>query len=65
MQIEVPSFDSFVDLYDYDPFFSHIVSRIKEGAQTDYLLLNGFLFKGNQLCIPDCSLRAKIIQELY
>ena len=39
--------------------------HIKEGEQTDYLLLDGFLIKGNQLCIPDCSLRAKIIQELH
>ena len=28
-------------------------------------MLNEFLFKGNQLCIPDCSLRVKIIKELY
>ncbi|PKI36368.1 hypothetical protein CRG98_043241, partial [Punica granatum] len=26
---------------------------------------DGFLFRGNQLCIPDCSLRAHIIQQLH
>mgnify|MGYP003362544751 FL=1 len=30
-----------------------------------YMLVDGFLFKGNQLCIPDCSLRMKIIKELH
>ena len=29
------------------------------------MLHDGFLFKGNQLCIPDCSLCLKIIKELY
>ena len=29
------------------------------------MLQDGFLFKGNQLCIPDCSLRTQIIQELH
>ena len=28
-------------------------------------LHDGFLFKGNQLCIPDCSLRLRIIKELH
>ena len=35
------------------------------GAKTNFLLHDGFLFKGNQLCVPDCSLRLHIIQELY
>ena len=29
------------------------------------MCIRGFLFKGNQLCIPDYSLRLRIIQELY
>ena len=28
-------------------------------------MYEGFLFKGNQLCVPDYSLRLCIIQELY
>ena len=29
------------------------------------MLVDGFLFRGNQLCIPDCSLRLQIIKELH
>ena len=32
---------------------------------SDFLLHEGFLFKGNQLCIPDSSLRLQIIRELH
>ena len=31
----------------------------------DFVLHDGFLFKKNQLCVPDCSLHLKIIKELY
>ncbi|GJV32643.1 putative reverse transcriptase domain-containing protein [Tanacetum coccineum] len=33
--------------------------------KSDFFLHNGFLFKGNQLCIPDSSLRLQIIKELH
>ena len=38
---------------------------VRAGERIDFLLHDGFLFKGNQLCIPDCSLRLHIIQELH
>jgi hypothetical protein len=31
----------------------------------DYLMINGYLFKGNQLCLPEGSLRLFVIQELH
>ncbi|GKE29988.1 putative reverse transcriptase domain-containing protein, partial [Tanacetum coccineum] len=35
------------------------------GEKPDFFLHDGFLFKGNQLCIPDSSLRLQIIKELH
>ncbi|KAH7568724.1 hypothetical protein JRO89_XS06G0037300 [Xanthoceras sorbifolium] len=31
----------------------------------DFLVVDGFLFHGNQLCVPDSSLRFQIIKELH
>ena len=58
-------FDSFRDLLAIDPYFSPILDAVRAGEKTDFLLHDGFLFKGNQLCVPNCSLRLHIIQELY
>ena len=35
------------------------------GVRSDFGLYNGFLFKGTQLSIPDCSLQLRIIQERH
>ena len=67
MRLEVSDFDSFRDLLYTDPSFYAIMYAIRAGAgeQSDFLLHDGFLFQGNQLCILDCSLRLQIIQELH
>ena len=41
------------------------MSAVHAGERTDFLLHNGFLFKGNQLCVLDCSLRLQIIKDLH
>ncbi|GJR26974.1 putative nucleotidyltransferase, ribonuclease H [Tanacetum coccineum] len=64
MRVHVPVFDSFLELYVDDPFFSQVLVRIQQGESTDFVLEDGFLFRGVQLCISDCSLRVKMIQEL-
>ncbi|XP_076914485.1 uncharacterized protein LOC143573508 [Bidens hawaiensis] len=48
-----------------DPYFSVVLQDVQAGQKSDFLLHDGFLFKGNQLCISDSSLRLKIIQELH
>ena len=66
MQLEVSSFESFIDLLDTtDPYFSPILVAVRVGERTCFLVHEGVLFKGNQLCILDCSLRLHIIQELH
>ena len=65
MSIEVPGFDSFTELFETDPYFSDIVAKVKAGERTDFLFQDGFLFKGNQLCVPNYSLHLRIIKELH
>ncbi|GKB81604.1 putative reverse transcriptase domain-containing protein, partial [Tanacetum coccineum] len=38
---------------------------MQAGEKPDFFLHDGFLFKGNQLCIPDSSLHLQIIQGLH
>ena len=65
MQNEVLGFEFIKDLLITDPFFGPIVGDVTSGVRSDYGLYNGFLFKRRQLCIPDCSLRLKIIQNRH
>ncbi|GJY41188.1 putative nucleotidyltransferase, ribonuclease H, partial [Tanacetum coccineum] len=44
---------------------SGLLVTMKAGEKPYFFLHNGFLFKGNQLCIPDSSLRLQIIKELH
>ncbi|XP_022862662.1 uncharacterized protein LOC111382860 [Olea europaea var. sylvestris] len=62
---EMPGFDRLCDLYATDPYFSHVVQKLQEGVQSEFTWVDGFLFHGNQLCVPEGSLRLKIIQELH
>ncbi|KAF7113581.1 hypothetical protein RHSIM_RhsimUnG0111800 [Rhododendron simsii] len=48
-----------------DPYFSIVLEEIIGGGQSEFHVQKGFLFKGNFLCVPNSSLRLKIIQELH
>ena len=65
MIVTVEGFDSIKDLYPIDPFFGSIWKYRTNGQSGKYLLHDGFLFKGNRLCVLDCSLREKIIQDMH
>ncbi|KAM1151902.1 hypothetical protein ACFX19_035174 [Malus domestica] len=65
MRIQVLGFDSLKDLLKTDPFFSTIVEDVEDGTRTDHVLHERFLFKENQLCILESSLRLRIIQDLH
>ncbi|KAK0596671.1 hypothetical protein LWI29_017912 [Acer saccharum] len=65
MGVIIPGFDLFRYLMVTDPYFAAIMIAVQAGEKSDFLLVDGFLFRGNQLCIPDCSLRLEILQELH
>ncbi|KAH9726539.1 Endonuclease [Citrus sinensis] len=65
MHNQVLGFDTFRELYASDPYFAPILEDVVAGFRSDYHLHDKFLFKSNQLCVPDSSLRLKIIAELY
>lgn len=65
LQLDVPGFASFTDLYPSDAFFGSIWRDIQERRDSDYVLHEGFLFRDNRLCVPSCSLRLQLIKELH
>jgi hypothetical protein len=58
-------FNLFQESLSTDPYFGPIVSDLATGQREGYVMHDGFLFKGNKLCIPDGSLHLKIIQERH
>ncbi|KAH9725143.1 Endonuclease [Citrus sinensis] len=62
---QVLRFDTFRELYASDSYFAPILEDVVAGFRSDYHLHDEFLFKSNQLCVPDSSLRLKIISELH
>ncbi|KAH9792899.1 hypothetical protein KPL71_004332 [Citrus sinensis] len=56
---------TFRELYTSDPYFAPILEDVVARFRSDYHLHDEFLFKSNQLCVPDLCLRLKIISELH
>ncbi|GKD59028.1 putative nucleotidyltransferase, ribonuclease H, partial [Tanacetum coccineum] len=65
MQVDVPGLDVIHDMVSVDPYFLVVLQGVQAGEKPYFFLHDGFLFKGNQLCIPDSSLRLQIIKELH
>ncbi|GJS37661.1 putative nucleotidyltransferase, ribonuclease H [Tanacetum coccineum] len=64
-KVDVPELDVIRDMVIVDPYFSVVLQGEQAGEKPDFFLHDGFLFKGNQLCIPDSSIRLQIIKELH
>ncbi|GJT35743.1 hypothetical protein Tco_0926162 [Tanacetum coccineum] len=65
MQVDVPGLDVIRDMVTVDLYFSVVLQGVQDGEKPNFFLHDGFLFKGNQLCIPDSSLCLQIIKELH
>ncbi|GJW81969.1 RNA-directed DNA polymerase [Tanacetum coccineum] len=65
MQVNVHGFEIIKELYKEDKFLSKIINQYSNGPSKEFLFQDGFLFRGNQLCIPNCSFRLEIIKEAH
>lgn len=61
----VTGFSMLPDLYPSDVFFGKLWDDAVAGLSSEYFVLDGFLFRGIRLCIPESSLRLQIIKELH
>ncbi|GJS65037.1 putative nucleotidyltransferase, ribonuclease H [Tanacetum coccineum] len=65
MQVDVPGLDVIRVQLTLDLYFSNVLQGMQSRQKPNFNIHDGFLFKGNQLCIPNTSLRLKIIKELH
>lgn len=68
LQVQVYGFECLKDQYEEDPDFQSQWAACQNSNTStfeDYNLLQGYLYKGSLLCIPNCSLRYKLISELH
>ncbi|GKC99632.1 hypothetical protein Tco_1169907 [Tanacetum coccineum] len=63
---EVVGFDSVKELYPSDEDFGNIWMELEtKQHRGEFILLDGYLFKGNRLCIPKTSFRSQLIKEIF
>lgn len=65
MAIETLGFEEVKVLLRTDDDFGPIMNVVESKECFDYVLEDGYLFRGDSLCIPKTSLRLLIVQELH
>ena len=65
MQVQVVGFDVLKELYEEDADFGEIWKVCADKPFKGFVRVDGFLFKGNTVCILYCSLRLSILGELH
>ena len=66
LSLEIIAFKHLLELYEEDIDFANIWYRCSNYLRVEgYHILEGFLFKGDQLCIPHTSLWEALIKEAH
>jgi hypothetical protein len=70
-RVKTLGFDDLRDMYADDQDFKEVYEAAEnpvlrdKSPWIDYMIQEGLLFKGNQLCIPNCSMRENLLKEKH
>ncbi|XP_021776091.1 uncharacterized protein LOC110739920 [Chenopodium quinoa] len=62
---EALKFELLKELYRNDEDFGGLMKKCEEGVDGSFIGQEGFLFKGNKLCVPKCSHRRMFVKEAH
>ncbi|XP_057543321.1 uncharacterized protein LOC130821549 [Amaranthus tricolor] len=65
LDAKVLGFEMIKEQYKTDPDFSTLYQQCSQQPQGPFSIQQGFLFKGNRLCIPRTSLRTALVREIH
>lgn len=58
-------FEHLKELYAFDNDFAELIAACASKPYENYFVQDGFLFKGNRLCIPKGSFRTLLVKEVH
>jgi hypothetical protein len=70
-RVKTLGFDNLKEMYKDDPDFKEVYEAYENPILRDrtqwieYMIQDGLLFRGNQLCIPKCSMRENLLKEKH
>jgi hypothetical protein len=70
-RVKTLGFDYLREMYQTDPDFKEAYEAAENPILRDrsqwekYMIQEGLLFKGNQFCIPKCSMRENLLKEKH
>jgi hypothetical protein len=70
-QVKTLGFENLRDMYTGDAYFREVYEAAENpvlrdrSPWIDYMIQEGLLFRGNQLCIPNCSMRENLLKEKH
>jgi hypothetical protein len=70
-RVKTLGFDNLKEMYKDEPDFKEVYEAsenpiLKDRSQwTEYMIEDGLLFMGNQLCIPKCFRRENLLKEKH
>ena len=65
MQSVIIGFEIIKTIYEDDSDFGNIWKACLSGPKNQFFIHDGYLFRGKQLCVPNCSLREAIIRKAH